>query len=141
MREALAAAEEECDHLAQLAEDLLVLARSGDGPLPVRPSELATGELLEAVIERVADRARTRGRGIRMENADGLRLEADELRLRHALGNLVDVRDETVAPRGGVMAIRNWSPSHQIQTPMSRRPARSRRWRRTRPEASLRTCP
>jgi signal transduction histidine kinase len=90
VREALAAAVEECDHLAQLAEDLLVLARSADGRLPVRPSQLAAGELLEAVRERFADRARARGRGIRVENADNLRLEADELRLRQALGNLVD---------------------------------------------------
>ena len=28
---------EECDHLAQLAEDLLIVARTGDGELPVRP--------------------------------------------------------------------------------------------------------
>jgi signal transduction histidine kinase len=80
----------ECYHLAQLAEDLLVLARSGDGRLPVRPSELAAGELLEGVRTRFADRARARARGISVENADGLCLVADELRLRQALGNLVD---------------------------------------------------
>jgi signal transduction histidine kinase len=90
VREALAAAVEECDHLAQLAEDLLVLARSGEGRLPVRPTALVAGEVLEAVRERFADRARARGRGIRVENAGRLRLEADELRLRQALSNLVD---------------------------------------------------
>jgi signal transduction histidine kinase len=90
VREALAAAVEECDHLAQLAEDLLVLARSGEGRLPVRPTTLVAGEVLEAVRERFADRARARGRGIRVENAGRLRLEADELRLRQALSNLVD---------------------------------------------------
>jgi signal transduction histidine kinase len=90
VREALAAAVEECDHLAQLAEDLLVLARSGEGRLPVRPSELAARGLLESVRERFADRAHARGRAIRVEAADGLHLEADELRLRQALGNLVD---------------------------------------------------
>ena len=90
VREALAAAVEECDHLAQLAEDLLVLARSGEGRLPVRPTGLVAGEVLEAVRERFADRARARGRRIRVENAGRLRLEADELRLRQALSNLVD---------------------------------------------------
>jgi signal transduction histidine kinase len=90
VREALVAAVEECDHLAQLAEDLLVLARSGDGRLPVRPSELAAAELLEGVRQRFGDRARARAREIKVENADGLRLVADELRLRQALGNLVD---------------------------------------------------
>jgi signal transduction histidine kinase len=90
VREALAAAVEECDHLAQLAEDLLVLARGTEGRLSVRPSALAAGALLQSVRERFADRARARGRAIRVEAADGLCLEADELRLRQALGNLVD---------------------------------------------------
>ena len=36
-RESVVAAVEECDSLALLAEDLLVLARSADGELPVRP--------------------------------------------------------------------------------------------------------
>ncbi len=90
VREALVAAVEECDHLAQLAEDLLVLARSGEGRLPVRASELSAGSLLDAVRERFADRARAHGRAIRVEAADGLRLNADDLRLRQALGNLVD---------------------------------------------------
>lgn len=90
VREALEAAVEECDHLAQLAEDLLVLARSREGRLPVRASELSAGGLLEAVRERFADRARAHGRAIRVEAADGLRLQADDLRLRQALGNLVD---------------------------------------------------
>ena len=40
--------------------------------------------------ERFADRARVRDRAIRVEAADGLRVHADELRLRQALGNLVD---------------------------------------------------
>ena len=90
VRDALAAAVEECDHLAQLAEDMLVLARSSEGRLPVRRSELAAGALLEGVRERFADRARARGRVIRVEAADGLRVQVDELRLRQALGNLVD---------------------------------------------------
>jgi two-component system OmpR family sensor kinase len=39
VRDALVAAIEECDHLAQLAEDLLVIARAGEGQLPVAPGE------------------------------------------------------------------------------------------------------
>jgi signal transduction histidine kinase len=42
------------------------------------------------VRRRFADRARERDRAIRVHAADGLRLEGDELRLRQALGNLVD---------------------------------------------------
>ena len=47
--EALTAAAEECDHLERLAEDLLVLARSGDGGLPVHRQALDVRELLERV--------------------------------------------------------------------------------------------
>jgi two-component system, OmpR family, sensor kinase len=90
VREALVASVEECDHLAQLAEDLLVVARTGEGELPVRPEELDPGELLGRVARRFGDRANERGRGIRVELDDGPPVYADELRLRQALGNLVD---------------------------------------------------
>jgi two-component system OmpR family sensor kinase len=39
---------------------------------------------------RFGDRAREHGRDLRVDGGDGLRVEADELRLRQALGNLVD---------------------------------------------------
>jgi signal transduction histidine kinase len=90
VREALVAALEECDHLAQLAEDLLVVARAAEGELPVRREEVEVRPLLEGVRARFGDRARERRRGISVEGGDGLRIEVDELRLRQALGNLVD---------------------------------------------------
>ena len=89
-RESLVAAVEECDRLAQLAEDLLVLARSAGGPVPVRPEPIAAQELLESVRRRFADRAAERGSEIRTDAPAGLVLEVDPLRLRQALGNLVD---------------------------------------------------
>jgi two-component system OmpR family sensor kinase len=90
VREALVAALEECDHLAQLAEDLLVVARAAEGELPMRRETVEVGPLLEGVRARFGDRAREHGRGLRVDGGDGLRLEADEFRLRQALGNLVD---------------------------------------------------
>jgi signal transduction histidine kinase len=90
VREALVASVEECDHLAQLAEDLLVVARSSDAGLPVRPESLDLSELLDRVRGRFADRASERGRTIRVDAGDGRLVYADELRLRQALGNLVD---------------------------------------------------
>ena len=90
VREALVAAVEECDGLAQLAEDLLVVARSGDGELPVRLESLPVDALLAGVGQRFEDRARERGRSIRVDAPGGLHVEADELRMRQALGNLVD---------------------------------------------------
>jgi two-component system OmpR family sensor kinase len=90
VREALVAALEECDHLAQLAEDLLVVARAAEGELPMRRERIEVRPLLEGVRARFGDRAREHGREVRVEGGDGVRVEADELRLRQALGNLVD---------------------------------------------------
>jgi two-component system, OmpR family, sensor kinase len=90
VREALAAAIEECDRLAQLAEDLMVVARSAEGELPVRAEELRARTLLEDVRERFADRAAQRNRSILVETENGVLLSGDPLRVRQALGNLVD---------------------------------------------------
>jgi signal transduction histidine kinase len=88
-RAALTAAIEECDRLAQLAEDLLVIARSAEGGLPVRPEPLAAGPLLEGVRDRFAERAARQGRAILVEAGD-VEVRADPLRVRQALANLVD---------------------------------------------------
>jgi two-component system, OmpR family, sensor kinase len=90
VRRGLVAALEECDHMTQLAEDMLVLARSADGALPVRPEPTPVRPLLEGVRDRFADRAAEHGRTIEIEVADGFDVTADPLRLRQALGNLVD---------------------------------------------------
>jgi two-component system OmpR family sensor kinase len=90
VREALVAAVEECDHLAHLAEDLLVMARSEDGRLPIRVERLRAQPLLAGVRERFVDRATERGRRVRVDASEELVLWADPMRLRQALGNLVD---------------------------------------------------
>ncbi len=90
VREALVAAIEECDHLAQLADDLLVVARAAEGGLPVRAEELRARAVLEGVRRRFEDRADGRGRRIEVDAPDDLTLHADPGRMRQALGNLVD---------------------------------------------------
>jgi signal transduction histidine kinase len=90
VREALVAAVEECDRLAQLAEDLLVIARSAEGQLPVRREALRVSPLLEGVRSRFVDRAGHHGRRIRVDADGDQSLSADPLRVRQALGNLVD---------------------------------------------------
>lgn len=90
LRESLGAAVEEADHLAQLAEDLLVIARAGDGGLPIDPVATPVSELLEQAAHRFGDRARAHGRVIRVVAEPGLVAEVDPLRIRQALGNLVD---------------------------------------------------
>jgi len=90
VHEALVAAVEECDRLAQLAEDLLVIARAADGKLPVRLERLDARAALDRIRERFVDRAAGHGRLLGVEAPEGLTLCADPLRLRQALGNLLD---------------------------------------------------
>jgi two-component system OmpR family sensor kinase len=90
VRESLVASLEECDSLAQLAEDLLVIARAGEGQLSVRREALAVRSVLDSVNHRFADRAAQHDRRIRIDSAAGLRVRADAVRLGQALGNLVD---------------------------------------------------
>ncbi|HKP88595.1 MAG TPA: HAMP domain-containing sensor histidine kinase, partial [Thermoleophilaceae bacterium] len=87
LRAALESAAEETDRLIRLAEDLLVLARLDEGRLPLRPSRVDAGELLESVAERFDGR----GEHVRVATAPGgLALRGDRARLEQALGNMVD---------------------------------------------------
>jgi two-component system, OmpR family, sensor kinase len=78
------------DRLAQLAEDLLVIARSDQGQLPIRRAEVPTTELLEGVRTRYERRAGEAGATIDVSSPSGLRLEADPARIEQAVGNLLD---------------------------------------------------
>jgi signal transduction histidine kinase len=89
-REALVAALDETDHLVQLSQDLLLVAQAGDGNLPVRPEALDVRELLDRARERFHDRAYEQGRAIVVDVPGDLRAELDPLRLRQAIGNVVD---------------------------------------------------
>jgi signal transduction histidine kinase len=90
VREALVAAVEECDRLALLAEDLLVIARAADEGLPVRREQVRARSLLEGLGEAYSDRAAHHGREVRVDVEEDLELSGDPLRLRQALGNLLD---------------------------------------------------
>ena len=79
----------EIDHLARLAEDLLVLARSADGRLPVAPERLDAHRVLDDTRTRFVARAAARD-GITLDVAAARRWYADPLRIRQALDNLLD---------------------------------------------------
>ena len=85
LRRALRSATEETDRLSRLADDLLVLARSDRGTLPLRLERIPARGLLD----RVAAQFRTSGRDVQVQVPDGLELEGDRLRLEQALGNLI----------------------------------------------------
>jgi signal transduction histidine kinase len=90
LEEAVRSAAEETERLNQLADDLLVIARSDQGRLPVRPADIDADSLLTGVAHRFAARARAEQRTLRAEPADGVTLTADRARLEQALANMVD---------------------------------------------------
>ncbi len=90
LREAIAVSGLEVDRLAQLAEDLLLIARSERGELALRLETLDAETVLADVASRFAWRADEADRPLAHESPPGLRVRADRLRLEQALGNLVD---------------------------------------------------
>src|SRR5579871_5146850 len=76
LEDALRSAAEETDRLTALAADLLLLARSEQGALPVNPEWLSAHELLGSVAARFAARADEYGRRIHIEHGDDVLLEA-----------------------------------------------------------------
>lgn len=90
LRTAVRTSSEEVDRLAQLAEDLLLIARSDRGRLPLRLEELDASELLGSVARRFEWRAEEAGRRLSSDDAAGLQVLGDRIRLEQALGNLVE---------------------------------------------------
>ena len=89
-RSALESAAEETERLTRLAEDLLLIARSDQGALPLRREHVVVDELLRTIAERFAARADARARTIRIACDPGVVVNADPARLEQALGNLVE---------------------------------------------------
>lgn len=89
LRDALVSVGEETARLQRLSEDLLVIARSDGGSLPIRPEEVPVSELLEWVVERQASDP-VASRRIEIKADRYLMVEGDRLRLQQALTNLVD---------------------------------------------------
>ncbi len=91
LRDAIRSSSEEVDRLAQLAEDLLLIARSEEGRLELRTETLDSASLLESVARRFEWRAHEAGRRVTAgEPSGGLEFVGDRIRLEQALGNLVE---------------------------------------------------
>ena len=90
LREALRVSVEEVDRLAQLADDLLLIARYDRGRLPLRVESVDARSLLDSVVTRFQWRADEAARPLASEAPSGLTVRGDRLRLEQALGNLVD---------------------------------------------------
>ena len=88
-REALASVGEETARLQRLSEDLLVIARSEGGSLPLKLEEMPASELLGWLVERYVSSPEKAGR-IGVEADNSLLVSGDRLRLQQAIINLVD---------------------------------------------------
>jgi signal transduction histidine kinase len=89
LRAALASAAEETDRLTQLSEDLLLIAQTERGELPLRLEPVELAAVLGSVERRFGRRARDAGRAVEVEPTEA-RVRADPLRLDQAVGSMVD---------------------------------------------------
>jgi signal transduction histidine kinase len=90
LREAVRSSSEEVDRLGLLAEDLLLMARSDRGKLPLQLETFAVADVISTVANRFEWRAHETGRPLETAAPPGLRLDGDRLRIEQAVGNLVD---------------------------------------------------
>jgi two-component system OmpR family sensor kinase len=90
LRAAVRLSSREADRLAQLAEDLLLLARTDRGRLPLRLESVRVEALFASIRSCFEWRAAELGKTLESAPANGLLVQADRLRLEQALGNLVD---------------------------------------------------
>jgi two-component system, OmpR family, sensor kinase len=86
---ALSSIEQETDRLRRLTQDLLVLARSDRGRLPVHREDVDVSAMIARVVDAFEDRARRSGVSVR-SGGDGVHAHVDADRLRQAVENLVD---------------------------------------------------
>jgi signal transduction histidine kinase len=89
LERAVRSAAEETERLSQLAEDLLLIARSDQGRLPIRRTRIPATDVLQVVADRFARRAEDHGQTI-VVDAGEPEIDADPVRVEQALGNLVD---------------------------------------------------
>jgi signal transduction histidine kinase len=90
LRLALVSASEETDHLVRLAEDLLVLGRAEQGGIPIKAEDLSLQAEVQAAVDPFLRQAQEEGRTIEVDVKPDARAQADPVRLRQAVGNLID---------------------------------------------------
>ena len=90
LEDSIRSAAAETDRLGRIANDLLLLARSENGSLPLRIEPLDVGDVLEAVRARFAPAAEGKQRELVVREHGVPIVRGDRLRLEQALGNLVD---------------------------------------------------
>src|SRR5262249_46348900 len=90
LRAALSVAGAETDRLINLAEDLLLIARSDAGAMELDRRALSASAVLDGVERRFRVRARESGRSLSVGPSDEITLDIDATRVEQALSNLVE---------------------------------------------------
>ena len=90
LRVALTSAAEETDRLTQLSDDLLTIAQTEQGSLPLRLEERRIADILVTVGRRFAGRAKAAGRKLELSDCPEVAVRVDRLRLEQAVGTVVD---------------------------------------------------
>ena len=90
LRAAIASAATEIDRLIQLAEDLLVVARSEEGDLILAAERVPVSAMFDAVVERFGARAAEDGRDFELDADGAVAVAGDRLRIEQALTSMVD---------------------------------------------------
>lgn len=117
LRDAVQTASEETDRLVQLAGDLLLIASTDQGRLPLRSEPIVAYELLESVRKRFAWRAESQGRPLaEVQAPPELIVTGDRLRLEQALGNLVD---NSLRHGTGTVRITACARNHSVEVHVS----------------------
>jgi two-component system, OmpR family, sensor kinase len=102
---AVANADDEVARLTRITNDLLVLARSDEGRLPVRPVPADVGDLLESSVAAAAGRARAAGVDCATDVPADLVAMIDQDRIRQAVDNMID-NALRFAPAGSAVTVR-----------------------------------
>jgi two-component system, OmpR family, sensor kinase len=87
---ALTSVREETSRLSSLADDLLVLARMSEDGLRLRREQIDLDQLVGDTLEGFAGRASGAGVALRHDRHGAVTAPVDPVRLRQAIGNLVD---------------------------------------------------
>ncbi len=88
LADAIRSAGLEVDRLQRLTEDLLLLAQTGEGRLPMHLEDVAAAELLTGARDQFAAAASAAGRAVELGASNGV-VRGDRRQLQQALGNLV----------------------------------------------------
>jgi signal transduction histidine kinase len=104
-RTALVRCVEECDRLSTTLTTLMDISEAETGTMALHRREVEAGDLVRDALALYEDIAEEKGIALTGEAAAGLRLDADPVRVRQALANLVD-NAVKYTPRGGHVRLR-----------------------------------